>query len=609
MKAILTLIIFILPAFFFAWMLPFASDQTLGNDYPRFSILHQLELMLSLKTGSFPLYAPGFAGGQSASTLTLGQIYHPISHVAALLPGYWSGKALEWNTVLRLISLGVAHLGLFAFLRRINLSPLMAFIISMVTVYNLRMLDLFRYGAALESWTGHLFLYAALGLYCLEPTKIKGPIFIIGATYWLVCSGHPQMMYYGLIGAGFFSLVIPYYLNEMLPDREASFRNVFSFWLNSSLYFALGILLASAYIVPYYFDFVLSNVERFAREYAWADTYRDTFMGTLNNFFYPLRSDVMGAFGGSSLFFAAALIPLIKLFRIKIPSIIWIVWGLFLLVFLHMQGGRTAIHFLVWKFMPLASSMRIAGRISMIIPVLMMLLLGWIVAFKPLDGEHNQADNRLNPRLILALLALCLFFAYSLIPDRITSEAAIFSARSINTIPSWIESVIFWAAIGTLISLALHGYITKKRLYTEFLLCFCACIQIVGLLPYGTWVEVKKDTPDLARMHLGKQNSLSYQLQLPGSGLATKVVIKQAQKSFLEPFLGKLYENYLFADNNEQAYEFMELYRTPNLVVVEGPKIKIETLPPPISNKKRYLCLPVKAIWNSGIGVRQHFGA
>ena len=141
----------------FFWMVPFISNWIIGNDYTRFPIQNQLELMFSLKTGSVPLYIPGFAGGQSASALTLGQMYHPISHLAALMPGYWHGKALEWNTLLRLISLGIAHLFLYKFLCRIRLNIVFAFLISTVTVYNLRMLDLFRYGASLESWTGLIF--------------------------------------------------------------------------------------------------------------------------------------------------------------------------------------------------------------------------------------------------------------------------------------------------------------------------------------------------------------------------------------------------------------------------------------------------------------------
>ena len=137
-----------IPFLMFYWMLPFVSKFTLGNDYAAFSIHHQLELMFSLKTGSFPLYVPGFSGGQTASALTQGQIFHPISHLSSWLPGYWTGKALEWNTFFRLISLGFAQLLLFHLLKKFKVHLLWAFVFSFITVYNLRMLDLFRYGAS-----------------------------------------------------------------------------------------------------------------------------------------------------------------------------------------------------------------------------------------------------------------------------------------------------------------------------------------------------------------------------------------------------------------------------------------------------------------------------
>ena len=190
------------------WLCPFVSPWTLGNDYAMFPIQHQLELMFSIKTGSFPLFVPGFSGGQSSSALTLSQIYHPISHIASILPDYWNGKALEWNTFLRLLSLGLAQLSLFVFLRCLKVGTAAAFVLSFITVYNLRMLDLFRYGASLESWTGFIFLVSTIGYHYLSPTPLKSPFLIICSTYWLVCSGHPQMMYYSLCGAALFTVLL-----------------------------------------------------------------------------------------------------------------------------------------------------------------------------------------------------------------------------------------------------------------------------------------------------------------------------------------------------------------------------------------------------------------
>ena len=155
-KLLVYVFILILPFIIFCWQAPFLGDLSIGNDYPVFN-RYQMELQYSLKHGSFPLYVPGFAYGQTSAALTMGQMYHPISHLASSLPGYWQGKSLECNTFLRLLSLGLVHMGLFILLGRLRLNSILSFIISFITVYNLRMLDLFRYYASLENYTGEPF--------------------------------------------------------------------------------------------------------------------------------------------------------------------------------------------------------------------------------------------------------------------------------------------------------------------------------------------------------------------------------------------------------------------------------------------------------------------
>ena len=562
-------LIFFIPFLMFHWMLPFVSQTTLGNDYAAYSIHHQLELMFALKTGSFPLYVPGFAGGQTASALTQGQIFHPISHISSWLPGYWGGKALEWNTLFRLISLGFAQLLLFHFLKRLNVHFLWAFLFSFITVYNLKMLDLFRYGASLESWTGYLFLCSAIGFDYLKPTKWKGPVFIIGATYWLICSGHPQMMYYGLLGAGLFTLIIPFFTSQMLVDRQVDFQRIYRFWFRIAVLVMLGLLLSSAYVVPFYFDFVRENTSRVAQEYAWADMYRDTFMGTVNNFFNPLRSDVHGVFGGSSLMLIAMLVPVLWLFRVRTPGVVIIIWIFVLMVFLHMQGGRTPIHFLAWKYLPFTSSFRIAGRISMIIPVFFMLILAWMMQAQFNRLKIRGKEMRVYPSTILGIAALILLGIYQLVPGSLTSNSTMLSAVVIRDIQPWIEPA--WFAMGTaaLILFAIYRHVERTQWLVKFLLCLIPCIQVMILLQHGTWLAPKQDTPTFFQMGADKKESLAYRLTI-GSGLATDAIINQVNNSYLEPFLGKIYSSYRCADSRQNAYKLMTEDRSPNEVIIEG---------------------------------------
>ena len=484
------------------------------------------------------------------------------------MPGYWEGKALEWNTLLRIVFLGLAHYALFSWLRKLEIRSLIAFVLSMVTVYNLRMLDLFRYGASLEGWTGHLFLCAAIGLYYLNPTKLKGPVFIICSAFWLICSGHPQIMYYGLLGTGLFTLVFPHYVATMLPDRQVDLRIASKFWLRIALFCLLALLLSSAYLLPYYFDFVRSNAGRVGQNYAWADMYRDTLMGTINNFFHPLRSDVHGAFGGSSLFLLAALIPVLKLMRARVPYVVWAIWGIALVTFLHMQGGRTPVHYFFWKYVPFASSFRAPGRISLILPVLFMLLISWLLRTEFMPQKSKSVSANWLPGMAFSIIALIILGGYNLTPNSITSHSASFSATKIRQISAGIELTFLLSGMAVIAALTFQKFFPRKSYFGEILVCLFTCIQLMSILPNGTWIEKKKPTPSLAQMLSAKKIKLNY-LPLPGGGLSSTVVQRQVQRSFLEPFIGKLYTKYRIARDKKEAYRLIKQRRSADQVVVE----------------------------------------
>jgi hypothetical protein len=565
----LRLTIILMPMVMFFSMIPFISDTTLGNDYQRYSVWHQMELMFSLKMGSFPLYVPGFAGGQSASALTLGQIYHPLPYLAVIMPGYWEGKALEWMTLLRLLSLGLAHLVLFRFLREIRISLAMAFLLSAITVYNLRMLDLFRYGASLESWSGFIFLCSAIGWNYIKPKQWLGFLGIIGSTYWLVCSGHPQMMYYGLLGAGLFALAVPFLIFELNPEKRIQPNRLLRFWAGIAVCCLLGILLSSAYLLPFYFDFIKLNDARVAQSYPWADTYRDTLIGTLNNFFLPLRSDVHGAFGGSPLLLMAALVPMMYLFKIRIPRVIWIVWAIAVLVFLHMQGARTPVHYLVWKFLPLYSNFRIAGRISLILPILNLLLLTWILHANNRILEIGDRKVQIPPATVLAGIALLAIGGYMIMPDSVTSTVTSYSAAAIRGTPWEVERFLLGLGALTLLIVMMHGIFIQRQYLTGVLLCFISCLSLMGFLQYGTWMEPKKNTPALTQLIAEKHESLDYRRD-PGMGLLNKVVARQIRKSCLETFLGKVYCEFESVPDTDTAYQYLAGGRAPDVAVIEN---------------------------------------
>lgn len=399
------LIIFLVPFLLFYWIIPFLSDLTIHGD-TIIIIKHQLEFLFSIKTGSFPLYAPGFAkGGHSSIAMTLAQGFHPVSHMASILPGYWDGKAIEWNNFIKLLSLCITQLVLFRFLRKMNIETLLSFLLSFITTYNLRVIVFFRFAVPLEAHTGYLLLCSIIGLYFISPQKRLSPLAIIGVTYMLICSGQPPDIYYGLLAVGLFTFVAPFFISTILPDRRIDIIIAIRFWSKVGFSLCLGLALSSAYVLPFYFDFISDNVDRVNRDYTAALAYKDTFIGTLSNFFFPLRSNFYSSFGGSSLYLVAAILPVLRLTRVKIPVSVWVIWGFFLFMFLHTFGELTPVHKLAWQYLPFASSIRGAGRISIIMPFFIMLMLVWIIKADPISLKPTRILKSFKPPAVLAFIS------------------------------------------------------------------------------------------------------------------------------------------------------------------------------------------------------------
>jgi len=518
-----------LPFIVLYWLVPFWSNLTIGNDYPVFSIQHQMELQFSLTHGSFPLYAPGFAGGRSAAALTLGQMYHPLSYLSSHSPGYWKGYALDWNTLWRLVSLGATHFVLFNLLLRLKLRTDIAFIVSFLTVYNQRMLDMFRYGASLENYTAFLLLCAAITFFYIAPTR-SGSLWIIGSVYLLICGGHPQIAYLGFLGAIFMCLIVPGVVTAIRPDIDFSSKKVFSYYLAVGLCFSIGILLASAYTFPFYFDFLQDAPTRVGQPYKWSLAYSDNWIGELSGCFNPLHSDVHGAFGGSPLILIAVLVPIILIFaRGNGRRSILCLWLLFVAVFLCSIGSDTPVHYFFWHYFPLANSFRTPGRIAMLLLPIFMFILAWF--FRSADNQGAQKSTfRLAPWQIL-LPVIVVFLAGSIFWSRWGPGSGLFTPSHIQDYPAptWVDSFIFWSSLGCLLLLMARLSQSRTHMLAGVLLGVMVVFQSAIQLRYGTWITERTPTISLEQMNNEKHSDLSFRGSAGyGMGSSTSMISSRA---------------------------------------------------------------------------------
>lgn len=109
----------------------------------------------------------------------------------------------------------------------------------------------------------------------------------------------------------------------------------------------------------------------------------------------PLHANSWGAFGGSTITLPALIIPILYLRKKRPAPVLLSLWGLCALVLIYMTGESTPLHYAIWKYMPFFSSFRGPGRLSMALPLALMLLGAWLV--KP-PGK-KKLDSRPSLRM------------------------------------------------------------------------------------------------------------------------------------------------------------------------------------------------------------------
>ncbi|RMG17758.1 MAG: hypothetical protein D6731_03465, partial [Planctomycetota bacterium] len=511
-----------------------------------------------------------------------GQLYHPLAHLVTLLPGYWEGHALDWNTAARLLALGSTHWVLFRFLRRLRFGTGPAFLLSVSTVYNLRALDMFRYGAAFEAWTGHLLLCCALGFLCLGASRPRGPLWVVAASYWLAVSGQPQMAYYGFLGAAAFALLCPFWLAALGVHPEPSWPSLRRYWLEACAWTLAGVLLAAPFWLPFAVEFLPRNAGRVAQSYEWSlgwvespsrvgELWRNRPLRVFDSLVRPLRAEVSGNFGGSPLFLFAVSLPAARFVVRRIPRVLWVAWAMAGVVLLFAMGGATPVYRWAWETIPFLKNTRGPGRATLVLPVLFLTIGGWLL-------RPNSARSALrHPGGCAVACALGLLLVRGLLPS---SPPDPFSPLAIRRPPVGVEPLLLVLAVGGL--LALLVYLRRRSRTALAGTCAAFLVYLGLLLAYGTWIVPRAPSrtwAQLAAAHARDPRAFV----TAGYGLYTHEAKEQYERAFLEPYLARVVTRGVAVASPAEAFAKMHKELRPDLAYVTSS----EPLPAPRPGPRR----------------------
>jgi hypothetical protein len=596
---VVMVLVLLLPLFTLYWMVPFVGEYTIGNDYLNYWINNQMFLRFSLSNGTFPLYAPGFNGGWTSSALTLGQLYHPNSWLAAIVPGYWDGYAHQIGTIIRLAELGGTCAVIFLFLRKLRLEIPFAFVLSFITVYNLRMLDMFRYGASLENYTAMLLLCTALGWFylstlrpavLLRKTETAGaaddgspknrllPFCIAICSWLLVVGGHPQMMYIGFLGAVFVCIFFPFYASCLLPEHPPlEFRMTLKFWGLSALSMFLGILLASPYTFPFYFEYLRESSRGSGINFAGACAQQDTLGGILCNFFNPFFSEVHGSFGGSSLILLAVLFPLVGIFYIRRAWPVFVLWAGCVVILIMAAGSNGPLYYYFWKYFPFAQTFRVPGRLCTVLPFMFMLILVWMFRQRTVRLRLGRREISFDPVVPALAVALILFIVPKGFDYASLTASGRYVPASINKVPSIAVSLFFISGLICLATMILYRISNKLRTFAVVALVAFVLIGTTVTMRFGTWIAPgHRKTETFSEMRLTQKQRLAY--RYPTGDWSRSIIEEHLKHTFLEPALARFCRKYEVVGSRQESYQRLAKLREIDLAYVDGwPRAKGES--------------------------------
>ena len=454
---------FLLPAAVFCWPLlylfrhvvPKSNGEyaAIGNDFILLYYKYKVYLLACLSDFHLPIWSPAEGAGYPFYTNPFTQAFYPLNLL--LVPWYkisggYNPLDYQFFTV---IGISIFALGLFLWLRLIN-TNLRAVIFSVLIMsVSFKVTEIIRFPNAVHTAAWYPWILYALTKILLSQSLKDAAVNGVLLTFFLIClftGGYPYYVYYGIF------LFIPYLIAFIIqPLRQRLFGPC---PINFRRAFATFILAGGAALVicaPYIIGIkrlMAETIDRAGKDFGYSTAHIFNFEDTLGSLVYPPATSTEGWY-----FFSIAGLLLIGLYMFTGRTVInkdkgkrlgeeapalrdhyelwvklfFIIW--FCIITYISYGRHSYLFKLLWNYMPGFSSLRVWGRLNIIlVPILAWLLsiaYAWFELL--LSGKMTTADKKQRqsylPVIIIATVYICIlcvqiYFYHNNIQDKLWTK-------------------------------------------------------------------------------------------------------------------------------------------------------------------------------------------
>jgi hypothetical protein len=432
---------FLLPAAVFLWPFLYLFRHVLtingqyaaiGNDFILLYYKYKVYLLASLAEFHFPLWSPAEGTGYPFYTNPFTQAFYPFNLLLVVWYKITGGyNPLDYQ-VFTVLGISIFALGLFMWLRLINSNIRAVIFTALIMSVSFKVTEMIRFPNAVHTAAWYPWILYALTRILFSKSLKDAAFGGVLLTFFLLClftGGYPYYVYYGLF------LFPPYLLvfllkplcHRLLGPVPIHFKRALS-----TMILASGAALVIC--APYFIGIkrlMAETIDRAGKDFNYSTAHIFNFEDTLGSLVYPPAASVEGWY-----FFSIAGLLLILLYMFTRNTInnegkgketlqpprlsnIWVKLFFFtwICIISYISYGRYSYLFkLLWKFMPGFSSLRVWGRLNIIlVPILAWLLSIAYASFESTLSSKETASPKKRLKESAPIIVLTTVYAIILI--------------------------------------------------------------------------------------------------------------------------------------------------------------------------------------------------
>lgn len=481
--------------FLFCWQRVALIDGTyfsISNDFDQLYYTPKLYLLASLAEGHLPLWSPSEGAGFPFFSSPFSQTFYPLNLPLLWLYHVRGAYSLLDHQRFTVLGVSIFALGLYCWLKQFRLRPRAILFASLLTSVSFKVVEILRFPNAVHTAAWYPWILLALTSLAFSKSKKQSLIYSVWLVFFASCfltGGYPYYNYYGLFLFG------PYLALLLIGRARYRFFGVTRIRTDRFLIALGGAGLATLALCGGYLLSVArlmsATVDRGGKNFDYSVAHVFNLEDTVGSLIFPPSSQAEGWYyfgilavllmvvffahevyeGPSSTPSEPSLPPSNSWYHAPFVKLTFVGW--FGLISYITYGRSSALFGLLWHYLPCFSSLRVWGRMNIIlVPILGLVLAVSYDHFERLLARRYLTLSRWKLVLLLSgayliILGLQLELFLNKRYDFYWTE---YFADAKGTEPNFIWAGAFsFLALFVLLAQPLHNY--SQRAMSAIVFC------------------------------------------------------------------------------------------------------------------------------------------